>query len=111
MERCDFSIDYQSEVLDVLQCIHLEVQKTAARYREELSRAVYATPTTFLEMLSAFFTLVKNKQIEMVMVKERFEKGLAKLEETAQQVALMQQQLQELQPVLQATSEEVRKRI
>lgn len=108
MEKCEVSIDFHSQVLEILQAMHLGVQNTAARYREELSRAMYATPTTFLEMLSAFFHLVRTKQVELVTVQQRFEKGLDKLEETAQQVAEMQAQLQELQPVLQATSEEVR---
>lgn len=107
MEKCEVNIDFQSQVLNVLQAMHLGAQETASRYRDALGRAMYATPTTFLEMLSAFFYLVRDKQVELVTVQQRFEKGLGKLEETAHQVAEMQAQLQELQPVLEATSEEV----
>ena len=107
MEKCEVSIENQPQVLDILQSMHLGVQETAARFREELGRAMYATPTTFLELLSAFFDLVQSKQVDLVTVQQRFEKGLGKLEETARQVAEMQAQLQELQPVLQATSEAV----
>ena len=107
MEKSEVLIASQDQVLDVLQAMHRGVQNTAARYREVLGRAMHATPTTFLELLSAFFNLVSTKQVELVTVQERFEKGLSKLEETAKQVAEMQAQLQELQPGLQATSEEV----
>ncbi|KAL8275069.1 hypothetical protein Esti_000948 [Eimeria stiedai] len=107
MEKCKLVISSQDQVLDVLQNMHLGTQEVARRCREELSREMHATPTTYMEMLSAFFLLVGTKQVELTTVQERLEKGLGKLEETAQQVAEMQTQLQELQPVLQATSEEV----
>ncbi|KAL8455649.1 hypothetical protein Emag_000471 [Eimeria magna] len=107
MEKCEVVISLQDQVLDVLQGIHLGTQEVARRYREELSREMHATPTTYMEMLSAFLLLVGTKQVELATVQERLEKGLSKLDETAQQVAEMQTQLQELQPVLQATSEEI----
>ncbi|OEH74384.1 dynein heavy chain related protein [Cyclospora cayetanensis] len=109
MEKCEVSVDSQEQVVDVLQAMHRGVQETAASYREQLNRAMYATPTTFLEMLKAFIHLVRSKQVELVTVHERFEKGIGKLEETADQVAEMRAQLQQLQPVLHATSEEVEK--
>lgn len=107
MEKSDVVVQSYEQVLNVLQAMHSGVQSTAARYREELGRTMYATPTTFLEMLSAFLQLVQAKQVDLVTIQDRFEKGLGKLEETSKQVAAMQAQLQELQPVLQATSEEV----
>lgn len=108
MEKSGVSIDRQSEVVEVLQAMQLGVQQTAEAFRLALNRPTYVTPTTFLELLSIFFDLVRSKQVELVTIHERFAKGLGKLNETAEQVAEMQAQLQELQPVLQATSEEVR---
>ncbi|CDI85223.1 hypothetical protein EPH_0053350 [Eimeria praecox] len=103
------TINWFSEVRDPLLSSVATTSEVAFTLAEVLGRAMYATPTTFLELLSAFFHLVSTKQVELVTVQERFEKGLRKLEETAKQVAEMQAQLQELQPVLQATSEEVEK--
>lgn len=107
MEKCGVSIDRPAEVVEVLQAMQIGVQQTAEAFRLALNRPTYVTPTTFLELLSIFFDLVRSKQVELVTIHERFAKGLGKLNETAEQVAEMQAQLQELQPVLQATSEEV----
>ncbi|KAL8439659.1 hypothetical protein Efla_004567 [Eimeria flavescens] len=109
MDKSEVVLDNKEQVLDVLQSMHLGTQQVARRYREVLNREMHATPTTFLEMLSALTSIVRTKQVELVTDQQRFEKGLGKLEETAHQVAEMQAQLRNLQPVLRATSEQVEK--
>jgi len=65
------------------------------------------TPTSYLELLSTFITLIGEKREEIGTTKRRLEIGLSKLLSTADEVEVMKTELQELQPVLTKTSQEV----
>lgn len=107
LERENLELPDQDAAINVLQAVHISVQEASRRFLSELRRQVFVTPTSFLELLSTLCQTVKAKQYELTSIGERFEKGLEKLEDAARQVETMQQQLQEWQPVLLATSEEV----
>lgn len=52
----------------------------------ELSRHNYVTPTSYLELISSFKSLLGNKQGEVLKMKRRYEVGLEKLGFAASQV-------------------------
>jgi dynein heavy chain len=68
----------------------------------------YVTPTSYIELLTSFTTLLGSKQQEVSEAKARYEAGLLKLEDTAQQVAVMQTELTALKPSLELTVAEVK---
>ena len=81
----------------------------AFRYYEVLRRHNYVTPTSYLELILTFKTLLGVKQSEILGLKNRYVTGLEKLEFAASQVTVMQEELTALQPELIKTSAETEK--
>ena len=74
-----------------------------------MDRHNYVTPTSYLELIQTFKSLLIFKRNEISLMRNRYTGGLEKLAFAATQVAVMQKQLQELQPQLVKTSEETEK--
>lgn len=55
-------------------------KKMSERYFERLRRHNYVTPTSYLELILTFKTLLNIKRNEVAMAKERYVVGLEKLE-------------------------------
>ena len=79
------------------------------RYYDVLRRHNYVTPTSYLELILTFKTLLGVKQSEILGLKNRYVTGLEKLEFAASQVSVMQEELTALQPELIQTSAETEK--
>ena len=58
------------------------------------------TPTSYLELIIAYQTSLEQKRADVSAAKKRYDVGLEKLEFAASQVAAMQKELTDLQPVL-----------
>ena len=56
------------------------------RFRNELGRYNYVTPTSYLELISSFKSLLGKKRGEIMKMKRRYEVGLEKLAFAASQV-------------------------
>ncbi|KAL3667786.1 hypothetical protein V7S43_007337 [Phytophthora oleae] len=67
---------------------------------KSLRRYYYVTPTSYLELLNTLKKLLNNKRVEVMTMKQRYDNGLTKLMETAEQVEKMQVELEALQPLL-----------
>ena len=80
-----------------------------SRYYDVLRRHNYVTPTSYLELILTFKTLLGVKQSEILGLKNRYVTGLEKLEFAASQVSVMQEELTALQPELIQTSAETEK--
>jgi dynein heavy chain len=85
----------------------VQVQAASERYLAELGRHNYVTPTSYLELLSAFRALLESKKAANAAARKRYNVGLEKLASSAAQVAGMQQELVAMQPQLVATVAEV----
>ncbi|XP_030613861.1 dynein heavy chain 7, axonemal isoform X2 [Archocentrus centrarchus] len=86
---------------------HTSTINLSQRFRTELQRHNYVTPTSYLELISTFKALLKTKRIDVMTMKCRYEVGLEKLKSAAEQVATMQVELEALQPQLLVASKEV----
>ncbi|KAK5669543.1 hypothetical protein QVD99_003934 [Batrachochytrium dendrobatidis] len=94
------------KVIAMCQYFHQYAIALSQRYLVALSRHNYVTPTSYLELLNAYKTLLNQKFQEISMVRKRYAGGLDKLQFAAEQIARMQVDLKELQPQLLKTSEE-----
>ncbi|XP_025109931.1 dynein heavy chain 3, axonemal-like isoform X5 [Pomacea canaliculata] len=92
----------------VILCKHFHnsAQMLSLRFLDILRRYNYVTPTSYLELIMTFKTLLSVKRENVRMMKNRYVTGLEKLAFAASQVAVMQQELQSLQPELIQTSQE-----
>ena len=87
--------------------MHQAVCGLSEQYFAEARRTNYVSPSHFLELLASFGTLYDAQRKEFGELRSRLESGRAKLVATAQQVVVMQNELQALQPILVETSQQV----
>ena len=83
------------------------ISRAQARvYRESFKRFAYVTPTSFMELFTLFRKTLTDQRKEVVSQQRRYEQGLAKLAFASEQVAVMQQELENLAPVLESSHEQ-----
>lgn len=85
---------------------HKSVEKISKRYLQELRRHNYVTPTSYLELLSLFKTILSEKNAELKLQIERLKNGLDKLIQANVAVEDMKVRLTKMQPELAKASEE-----
>ena len=49
----------------MVQTFHTTTEKAAKRFQDELKRIYYVTPTSYLELISTFKTLLAEKRSEV----------------------------------------------
>ena len=86
--------------------IHTSVSAMADRFFAELRRKYYTTPTSYLELINLYSSMLDEKRRELVLSRDRFKSGLGKLLETNELVDKMQTELTALAPVLQQRSQD-----
>jgi dynein heavy chain len=87
--------------------VHTSVSATATRYYAELRRRFYTTPTSYLELIGLYITMLQEKRREIGNARDRLKNGLLKLHETNELVANMQVTLQQLGPELKQKAADV----
>ena len=66
--------------------MHISVMATCFRFYSTLGRKCYVTPTSYLELITSFKTLINRKQDETMKAKKRYVTGLEQLEFAGTQV-------------------------
>uniref|UniRef100_A0A8C2RKQ1 AAA+ ATPase domain-containing protein n=1 Tax=Capra hircus TaxID=9925 RepID=A0A8C2RKQ1_CAPHI len=109
LEDVELDDNIRIEVISMCKYFQESVKKLSLDYYNILRRHNYVTPTSYLELILTFKTLLNKKRQEVDMMRNRYLTGLQKLEFAASQVAVMQVELTALQPQLIQTSEETAK--
>jgi len=91
---------------DMCVVFHNSVHQLSARFLAEQRRHYYVTPTSYLELLNTYKTLLGRRQDEVLLAKQRYEIGLDKLQTTEESVSGMKEELIALQPQLEVASVE-----
>ncbi|KAJ7552701.1 hypothetical protein O6H91_06G065600 [Diphasiastrum complanatum] len=99
----------RASIVRICKAFHENVCNYSQQYSIKLGRHNYVTPTSYLELISTFQTLLFTKQEEILRQKKRYEVGLDKLSSSSEQVVVMQHELTNLKPKLIITVEEVEK--
>ncbi|XP_028170778.1 dynein heavy chain 3, axonemal [Ostrinia furnacalis] len=95
--------------VEMCQLFHMSVVALSDRFYSDQKRKVYVTPTSYLELIKAFQSLYALKVDQITKSRIRYETGLEQLDFAAGQVAVMQQNLRDLQPLLVETSDKTEK--
>ncbi|KAL7306450.1 hypothetical protein TKK_0001865 [Trichogramma kaykai] len=100
------NVDEDVRVNSVIACkyFHTCAKELSEKFYKLLGRKTYITSAAFLDLIKVFGMLMKEKQDEVTLAKERYVGGLEKLEFAAEQVAQMQVTLTSLQPELQKSA-------
>uniref|UniRef100_A0A803U0S0 Dynein axonemal heavy chain 6 n=1 Tax=Anolis carolinensis TaxID=28377 RepID=A0A803U0S0_ANOCA len=87
--------------------IHMSVTEMAEQYYAELRRRYYTTPTSYLELINLYLSMLSEKRKELISARDRVKNGLTKLLETNELVDKMKLDLSALEPVLKEKSVDV----
>ncbi|XP_048808316.1 dynein axonemal heavy chain 7 isoform X2 [Lagopus muta] len=107
LEDVEMSEETRSGCIDMCKSFHTSTIVLSDLYHAELQRHNYVTPTSYLELISTFKTLLEKKRTKVMEMKRRYEVGLEKLNSATSQVASMQSELEALQPQLREASTQV----
>eukprot|EP00116_Pleurobrachia_bachei_P000174 sb/3460436/ len=78
----------------------------SALFFSELRRHVYTTPTSYLELINLYLSMLNDKRKQLCAARDRVDNGLKKLLETNDLVANMEVELTALGPELKRKSED-----
>nr|XP_019946415.1 PREDICTED: dynein heavy chain 3, axonemal [Paralichthys olivaceus] len=109
LEDVEMESEIKLEVVEMCKTFQMSVVELSEKYFSRLRRHNYVTPTSYLELILTFKTLLTVKRNEVDSVRNRYLVGLQKLDFAASQVSVMQQELTALQPELIQTSAETDK--
>lgn len=80
----------------MVQEFHTTTQTAAARFESELRRVYYVTPTSYLELINTFKSLLAIKRKDVKAMKDRYSDGYDCLIGTESSVNIMKQELIDL---------------
>ncbi|XP_061490002.1 dynein axonemal heavy chain 6 isoform X2 [Rhineura floridana] len=104
----DLGSDRMKEKLSIMCVdIHMSVTEMAEQYYAELRRRYYTTPTSYLELINLYLSMLSEKRKQLVSARDRVKNGLTKLLETNVLVDKMKLDLSALEPVLKEKSVDV----
>lgn len=99
--------DLRKNVVKMCTVVHQSVVAESKNFLLQLRRHNHVTPTSYLELLDTYKKLNAKKKKEVGVLHNRLSVGLNKLLSTAEKVAVMEQELTDLQPVLVVKGKEV----
>ncbi|XP_030856161.1 dynein heavy chain 3, axonemal-like [Strongylocentrotus purpuratus] len=111
LDDVEMSDEIRAETVVMCKHFHESVRAMSDRFFTILRRANYVTPTSYLELIKTFKTLLNRKRMEIFTLKNRYMVGLEKLDFAASQISVMQEELTALQPKLIENSKETDKLI
>jgi len=99
--------DDKPKLVEMFKHLHQSVEQKSREYLEAMRRYNYVTPTSYLELLSTFKSVLSSKKEEVSTAQFRLQNGVNKITETKGLVDGMKDKLVELQPQLTKTQAEV----
>ena len=105
--KIDIGSDKMKEALgSVCMTIHSSVSKISKRFLSELRRNNYTTPTSYLELINLYTSMLGSERNVVNKKIERYQSGVDKLVATNAIVTELQDEIIKLQPVLEKSSKE-----
>ncbi|CAK9103626.1 Dynein axonemal heavy chain 7 (Axonemal beta dynein heavy chain 7) (Ciliary dynein heavy chain 7) (Dynein heavy chain-like protein 2) (hDHC2) [Durusdinium trenchii] len=106
LDNFEESAELKDKCVELCKKFHVSTAEYAQRFTNELRRYYYVTPTSYLELISTFKTMLTKKRAQVASAQQRYQVGLEKLQFTEDAVQGMQKELQDLQPVLMRTTKQ-----
>ena len=107
LEDVELSGDHREGVVHLCKNFHESTRMLSHKFERELGRHNYVTPTSYLELINTYKSLLGKCRDKVSYQKKRYTIGLEKLDSARSQVSQMQIDLQALQPQLVVASKEV----
>ncbi|KAJ3093097.1 Dynein heavy chain 6, axonemal [Quaeritorhiza haematococci] len=101
------SDEMRANIAEACVDVHASVGVMAKKFYAELRRRYYTTPTSYLELINLYVSMLHEKRKELGASRDRLRNGLNKLTETNELVAKMQIELEQLGPELKQRAQDV----
>jgi dynein heavy chain len=88
------------------QWLHENTKEWGLKYKLQLKRHYYVTPTSYIELISCFKAILAEKRKLNKQLIYKYENGYVKIIETEKAVEEMKINLEEMKPVLRRAAEE-----
>lgn len=95
--------------VEMFKEIHQSVERKSVSFKDQLNRTNYVTPTSFLELLAAYSTILRSKRKTISFSKNRLVKGLEVLEKAGIEIAKLKDHIDKMAPELEITKKDVAK--
>lgn len=93
--------------IEMFKIMHQSVEEKVEEFKEQLRRISYVTPTSYLELLSTYKKVLKDKRQEVGKARNRLARGLDVLKEASIEVDKLREKLEADAPILEKTQVEV----
>ena len=107
----EMNVEVKAQCVEMCQLFHRSTTSWSRKMLNELKRNYYVTPTSYLEMITTFKTLLEEKRKMVSGEKTKFEIGYEKLITTENSVEGMRKVLTDLQPQLLEAQKETDRKI
>ena len=87
LEEVELTDEERTATVPICKHFHQSTRELSEQFFNERGRHNYVTPTSYLELISSFKTLLGSKRGEVLKLKKRYEVGLEKLKFAASQVS------------------------
>jgi len=103
----ELTLEQIDAVVDVCVYMHETVQEQAEIYRTKNRRHTYVTPTSYLQLISLFRSLLIQRRGEVQSTRSKLQNGLDTLREASRTIMQLEAALREKKPRLEARQREV----
>ena len=100
LEEVEMEKHNRQSTVEMCKVFHESIRVMADKFRTAERREVYVTPTSYLELIQTFQTLLARKRKEIDLVRKRYENGLEQLRIAGSSVSVMKEEIIQLQPEL-----------
>ena len=87
--------------------IHQSVELKSRQFKDQLNRSNYVTPTSFLELLAAYASILRTKRKANNFSKTRLVNGLEVLKQAGVEISALNDQITQMAPKLEITKKDV----
>merc|ERR1719408_554293 len=106
LSKLEMEEKVMKNVVKIMVDCQLVVTELTDKYRTEAKRHFYVTPSSYLELINSFTSMLKQQRKIVSQAKWRYDVGLEKIADAASQVAALQKDLEDLQPILELSAKE-----
>ena len=108
IEAADLELEESMDAcVKMFTFIHQSVERKSIQFKDQLNRQNYVTPTSFLELLSSYGTILKQKRKTISFSKNRLVTGLEVLEKAGIEIAKLKDHIDKMAPELAVTKKDV----
>lgn len=111
LSKLDLEDDIREKCVEMVQYFHTSTEQWALKFKKELGRTFYVTPTSYIEMIGQLRTLLQEKRDEIKKDVYKYKNGYQMIIEAEESVGGMKEQLTEMVPKLEAANEETKIKI